>query len=236
MNEAPTQAKGSLFDHSLGVFAVLGFLAVVGAWQAFLTMNLSHYPTEEDQTSASLLQAPSVSTPSISEPNKPQSDQQIIQGMAEYLIHNPRAAIALANLSQPRKTSKFFDIDLDNPIEFTPENAENLEHRMSQIAAENPEKLAHEFKEKFTILSSNQAEERVRLLQLARAVGDSPAGDSVKEVVLQQASLFIPSQDPGDSTFGKNSLQTYLDMEKDPVKRKAGASRVTSIFIEINSP
>ena len=103
---------------------------------------------------------------------------------------------------------------------------------MTQIATESPAELALEFKKTSSNLASNHPEERERLLQLARYVGDTPAGDPVKDIVLQQASLLLPSQNAADSTFGRNSFQTYLDMEKDPVKRKEGASRITSVFIE----
>ena len=119
--------------------------------------------------------------------------------MAEYLAQNPRTAVALTNPSKsdltPKSTlppaSQFFDIDLDNPTEFLPENSEKLAHRMTQIAAERPTELATEFIKTFSVLAWNHAEKRERLLQLARYVGDTPAGDPVKDIVLQQASLFF---------------------------------------------
>jgi hypothetical protein len=233
LNPATTQSNDTLSENSTSIFTILGFLGVVGVWQIFSPLAPSTM-SEQDAPKTTINALPPKSS-GAEQTNFP-TDHKVIQDMADYLSHNPSAAFALSTLSQSKNMSPFSDIDLYSTTEFLPQNREKLAHRMNQIAAERPAALANEFRETFSVLFANHAEVRTRLLQLARYVGDSPAGDSVKEIILQQASTFLPSQNPGDATFGKDSLQTYLEMEKDPVKRKLGASRITSQFVEINSP
>jgi hypothetical protein len=238
-SEITTQESDYLSSHSTSIFTILGFLCVVALWQTFIPWSA---PPEETENNSSTT---FTTTPLIPKafPHSPKtvhagsdSDRRVIENMAQYLTQNPGVTHAPSAPTKSSSASRLFDIDLDNASDFLPENSEKLAHRMTQIADEHPNELAKEFKKTFSELFWNHAEQRERLLQLARYVGDSASGDQVKEVVLQQASLFIPSENTADLTFGRNSFQAYLDMEKDPVKRKLGASRITSVFVELTGP
>ncbi|MEO5969251.1 MAG: hypothetical protein ABIQ95_04940 [Bdellovibrionia bacterium] len=232
MSETIIKEDDDLFNHFVGIFSFIGFISVAALWQNFISFADLEGIAPEVATSLST----TLSTPSSTMQKGSHSDHKTIQDMAEYLTQNPGTTSALSTGVKSNSGSQLFDISLNSSTEFLPENSEKLAHRMIQIAAENPTELASEFKKTFSGLLWNHAEERGRLLQLASYVADTPSGDQVKQVVLEQAELFIPSGNSTDSTFGKDAFQAYLDMEKDPVKRKQGASRITSTFVESDSP
>ena len=130
---------------------------------------------------------------------------------------------------------RFLDLTLKNPSEFLPEHRENLTQRIKNLGSDRPQELAEAFKSEFTDLLPTQIEERRRLLQLAAMTAGTLAEEPFKEALLQQAVHFLASKNSADADFGQESLQTFLTLERDPAKRKLGAGRMTSIFVDLDS-
>ena len=223
-------------DHFISYSALLGFLGVIGVWLTVFPLVPSEAQPEEALSPTAIRAPSSISIEHSNTESTIPSTQKVIQEMAEFIKQNKHTFLSLAGEPPAPNKGQFFDIDLASPHEFLPENREKLAYRMTQIAWERPAELAALFKQRFSELASNEAEERSQLLALASYVGETPAGDAVKEVVLQQALLFISSRDAQDSAFGLISLETYLEMEDDLIKRKTLTNDIISTLMDETTP